>query len=153
MRLQISSLAVATALSALAPSVASAKVPIQIVPTLSGSYVVNYTEICQGYLTGSTPGSVTVESVTATFASNTVKIAGTATKGDLVIPKGLVGGTFFQNPLSETFKYSNTATQLTINGAAFNIVYGPSLKQITQSFAFSGAGNSGCAVSATGFIQ
>lgn len=153
MRLRILSLFAATGIAALASTPAPAKVPVLLVPTLSGTYVISYTEICQGYLNGSSPGTVTVESVTAAFASPTVKIAGTKTSGDLVIPKGFVGGTFFQNPVSTSYKYSNTPTKLTINDVAFNIVYGPIIEQIAQSFVFSGAGNDGCAVSATGFIQ
>jgi hypothetical protein len=150
MRLEVLTVVIAGGI--LGSTTASAGVPV-IAPTLSGTYVISYTEICQGYLTGSSPGSVTVESVTATFAKPTVKLTGIKTSGDLVIPKGLVGGTFFQNALSKSSKYSNTATKLTIDGTAFNIVYGPSLRQITQSFVFSGASNPGCAVSATGFIQ
>src|ERR1700722_12748084 len=144
---------VAGGILALASTPALAKVPVLLIPVLSGTYAVSYTEICQGYLSGSTPVSVTVESVTASFASPTVTLAGTKTSGDLVIPKGLVGGTFFQNPVSKSYKYSNTPTKLTINGVAFNIVYGPILQQVAQSFVFSGASNDGCAVSATGFIQ
>jgi hypothetical protein len=140
-------------MAALASTPAPAKVPVLLIPVLSGTYALNYTEICQGYLSGSTPGSVTVESLTASFASPTVKIAGTKTSGDLVIPKSLVGGTFFQKPVSKSYQYSNTPTKLTINGVALNIVYGPLIQQIAQSFVFSGASSAGCAVSATGFIQ
>jgi hypothetical protein len=146
-------LALVAASGILASTAALAKVPVLLVPTLSGSYAVNYTEICQGYLSGSSPGSVTVESVTATFAPHTLTIAGTKTSGDLVIPKGLVGGTFFQNPVSKSYQYSSTATTLTLSGATFNIVYGAVSNRVAQSFVFSGASNAGCAVSATGFIQ
>jgi len=137
----------------LASTAALAKVPVLLIPVLSGTYALNYTEICQAYLTGSSPGSVTVESVTAAFAPHTVTIAGTKTSGGLVIPKGFVGGTFFQKPVSKSYKYSNDATTLTIDGIAFNIVYGPISNRIAQSFVFSGASSAGCAVSATGFIQ
>src|ERR1700761_7688361 len=89
-------LPVIVGLVAIASAGASAKVPVLLIPKLSGAYVISYTEICQGYLSGSSPGSVTVETGTATFNAKTVAIAGTQTKGDLVIPKNLVGGTFFQ---------------------------------------------------------
>jgi len=137
----------------LVSTAALAKVPVLLIPTLSGSYAVNYTEICQGYLSGSSTGSVSVQSVTATFAPQMVTIIGTKTSGDLVIPKGLVGGTFFQNPVSKSYKFSNDATTLTFGGTTFNIVYGTVLNRVAQSFVFSGASNAGCAVSATGFIQ
>jgi hypothetical protein len=146
-------LSVVVAGGILAATAAVAKVPVLLVPTLSGSYALNYTEICQGYLSGTNPGSVTVESVTATFAPHTLTIAGTKTSGDLVIPKGLVGGTFFQNPVSKSYKYSNDITTLTLGGTTFNIVYGPISNRVAQSFVFSGASNAGCAVSATGFHQ
>ncbi len=153
MHLSTLSFFAATGMAALVSTAAPAKVPVLLIPVLSGTYAVSYTEICQGYLSGSTPGSVTVESLTASFGASTVKLAGTKTSGDLVIPKGLVGGTFFQNAVSKTYKYSNTATKLTIDGTAVNIVYGPLIKQVAQSFVFSGASSAGCAVSATGFIQ
>jgi len=153
MGLKILPLVAASGLSALASTAAPAKVPVLLMPILSGTYAISYTEICQGYLSGSTPGSVTVESLTASFASPTVKLVGTKTSGDLVLPKGLVGGTFFQKPVSKSYKYSNTPTKLTIDGVAFNVVYGPSIEQVAQSFVFSGASSAGCAVSATGFIQ
>jgi hypothetical protein len=137
----------------LASTAASAKVPVLLVPTLSGAYAVSYTEICQGNLSGTSPGSVSVESVTATFAPHTLTIAGTKTSGDLVIPKGLAGGTFFQNPVSKSYKYSNDMTTLTMGGATFNIVYGTVFNRVAQSFVFSGPSNAGCAVSATGFHQ
>jgi len=151
MRSKILPLIVAGAI--LASTAAVAKVPVLLIPTLSGAYAVSYTEICQGYLSGSSTGSVTVESVTATFTAHTLAIAGTKTAGDLVIPKGLVGGTFFQNPVSKSYQYSNDATTLTLAGATFNIVYGAVSNRVAQSFVFSGASNAGCAVSATGFIQ
>ena len=140
-------------LMALVSTAASAKVPVLLVPMLSGTYVINYTEICQGYLSGSTPGSVTVETGTATFDSTTVKIAATATTGDLVIPKNLVGGTFFQNQVSKSYSYLNSLTKLTINGVTYNLTYGSSVEQVAQSFAFSGPNGAGCAVSATAFLQ
>jgi hypothetical protein len=143
----------AAALLALASTVASAKVPVLLVPKLTGTYAINYTEICQGYLSGSTPGSVTVETGTATFSSTTVKIAATKTSGDLVIPKGLVGGTFFQNAVSKQFNYSNDLSKLTIGGVAYNVAYGPSLNQVAQSFLFSGPDGAGCAVSASAILQ
>ena len=137
----------------LASTAAVAKVPVLLIPTLSGSYALNYTEICQGYLSGTSPGSVSVQSVTATFAPHTLTIVGTKTSGDLVIPKSLVGGTFFQKPVSKSYPYSNSTTTLTLGGTTFNIVYGPISNRVAQSFVFSGASNAGCAVSATGFIQ
>jgi hypothetical protein len=63
------------------------------------------------------------------------------------------GGTFFQNPVSKSYQFSNDATTLTLAGASFNIVYGAISNRVAQSFVFSGASNAGCAVSATGFIQ
>jgi hypothetical protein len=152
MRLGILTFAVAGGI--LASMAASAKVPVLLIPKLSGTYAVSYTEICQAGLSAPTnPGSVTVESVTATFDAHKVTIAGTKTSGDLVVPKGFVGGTFFHNPVSKSYKYSNDATTLTIDGIVFNAVYGPKLQQIAQSLVFSGASNAGCAVSATGFKQ
>jgi hypothetical protein len=143
----------AVVLLAFVSTAASAKVPVLLVPKLTGTYAINYTEICQGYLTGSSPGSVTVETGTATFAAGTVKIAGAKTSGDLVIPKGLVGGTFFQIPVSKQFNYSNDLSKLTIDGVAYNVAYGPSVNQIAQSFLFSGPDGAGCAVSASAILQ
>ena len=143
----------AAALLAFASTAAFAKVPVLLVPKLSGTYAINYTEICQGYLSGSSPGSVTVETGTAAFASGMVKITGTQTSGDLVIPKGLVGGTFFQNPVSKQYKYSNDLSKLTIDGVAYNVAYGPSVEQIAQSFVFSGPNGDGCVVSASAILQ
>jgi hypothetical protein len=151
MRLGNLSLAVA-GLLALASTAAFAKVPVLLIPKLSGTYAINYTEICQGYLSGTSPGSVTVETGTASFAAGAVKIAGTQTSGDLVIPQGLVG-TFFQKPVSKDYKYSNTPTQLTIGGVTYNVTYGRSVQQVAQSFAFSGPNGAGCVVSASAFIQ
>lgn len=141
------------ALLTLASTPAFAKVPVLLVPKLSGAYALNYTEICQGYLSGSTPGSVTVETGTATFDTKTVAITGTKTSGDLVIPKGLVGGTFFQKPVSKNYKYINDLTTLTINGVTYSVTYGASVEQVAQSFVFSGPNGAGCVVSATAFIR
>ena len=58
MRFRVLSFFAATGMSALASTAALAKVPVLLIPTLSGTYVVSYTEICQGYLSGANPGSV-----------------------------------------------------------------------------------------------
>jgi len=137
---------------------AHASGPVVISPTLSGSYIVAYTQICQGYLGGSSNGSVETMSVTATFTPSTkkVKLVGKSTSGDLLVPKGFVGDVLFTNAVSTTYSYSNTATTLTINGTVYDIVYGPSSQQITQSFVFSGPDlphGGSCAVSATATHQ
>ena len=144
---------VVAGLITLASTAASAKVPVLLVPKLTGTYALSYTEVCQGYLSGSTPGSVTVETGTAAFAAGSVTITGTKTSGDLVIPKGLVGGTFFQNPVAKTYKYSNDLSKLTIDGVAYNVAYGPSVEQVAQSFLFSGPNGAGCVMSGTAILQ
>jgi hypothetical protein len=55
MRLRTLSCFAATGMAALASTPAPAKVPVLLIPVLSGTYALNYTEICQGYLSGSTP--------------------------------------------------------------------------------------------------
>lgn len=129
-----------------------------IAPAISGTYVLNYTEICQAYLDGSNAGSVTTETVAATFdpAKKTVTMKGFQTSGDLAVPKGTVGAMLYTSPVSKTYKYASALKKLTINKVDYDVVYGPSSQQIYQSFMFSGpdAPHGGtCAVSGTATIQ
>ena len=149
------SLVSATALLAIPSAGAFAQV---IAPAISGTYVLNYTEICQAYLDGSNAGSVTTETVAATFdpAKKTVTLKGSQTTGDLVVPKGVVGAMLYTSPVSKTYKYASAPKKLTIDKVAYDVVYGPSSQQIYQSFMFSGPDTphgGTCAVSGSATIQ
>jgi hypothetical protein len=73
-----------------------------------------------------------------------------------VVPRGEVGALLYTNPVSATYNFASAPKKLTINKVVYNVVYGPSVQQIYQSFMFSGPQTphgSTCAVSGTATIQ
>ncbi len=125
-------------------------------PKLSGTYIVNYNEVCQASLVdgqGDT-GESHSEALTVTFDDSTMTatLSGIDIQGALVDMNGTPSG-YTQVPLSGSGPYSNTKTTVTIDGTKFNIFYGPVKHGIAQSAAFNGITSGNCAASAMAVLQ
>lgn len=123
-------------------------------PLIAGEYIVTYSETCQAAQVGGDPGKVSTQTLTLNFdpTKHLVKYVGAKTSGALVLWKGLTGGELHHTVVSGTWKFANTLSTLTINGAKFDVAYGPSNHQIPQSMVFGGMSSADCAVSATAIL-
>jgi hypothetical protein len=126
------------------------------VPKLSGTYIVNYNEVCQASLVNgnNNTGESHSEALTVTFddSTKTATLSGIDIQGALVDMNGTPSG-YTQAPLSGSGPYSNTKTTVTIDGTTFNIFYGPLKKGVAQSAAFNGITTGNCAASAMAILQ
>jgi hypothetical protein len=123
-------------------------------PLISGVYIVNYSETCQAVQVGGAPGKVSTQTLTLTFnpTKHVVTYKGAKVSGALVVWKGLLGGALKRTAVTGSWKFSSTATTLTINGAAFDVAYGPLSNQVPQSMVFGGMSSPDCAASATAIL-
>lgn len=126
-------------------------VPVRAsVPALSGNYALAVTGICQGVQSGSNPGFLGSLIETDNFDPSTgmVQITGSGISGGLVVWTGGTAG-YQTQTISKTHSYSNTATTLTINGIAYNIIYGHVKNGVAQSAVVNGIDGNGCVDTAT----
>ncbi len=138
-------------------------------PSISGNYAVSYTEICPAYSPNpqkSFDGIMNVMTLLAAFNSSkkVVSFTGTMVSGPVVLWAGS-NQKIGTSSVNTSPTYSNTANTfttdlLTPSPTVYNVVYGPVVSGIAQSFVFGGltnaaqgAPNPGCAASGTAIRQ
>jgi hypothetical protein len=128
----------------------------QAVPVLSGKYATTYNEICQAVTnTGSnSAGGTDNQILVADFdnAAKIVKVTGTSVYGPLVVLNG-APARLAQTSINTSYRYSNTATTITIGRNTFNALYGPLTLGMPQWAIFGGMISDSCSASAVAIRQ
>jgi hypothetical protein len=121
------------------------------VPVLSGTYIVNFNEVCQANTNSgsASSGESHAEILTITFnnVSGNASLSGMDVNGALVVMGGTATG-YTTSPITGSSPYTNTRNTLTLGGVTFNIIYGAAKKGIVQSMVFNGITLGNCAASA-----
>jgi hypothetical protein len=118
--------------------------------TISGTYLVNFTQFC-GLAANPWPGGVTTEfdgsfSTVIAKAVFTPKkglgsLTGMSTGAQIIVPNSS-GGNISKNPYTASGAYASTSKTFTFGGQTYDAIYGKVVSGVVQQFEFSGTSTS-----------
>ena len=157
--MKITLLLACVAFSVAAPAIAAT-------PTISGKYALSYVETCQATISYTRPsgkpyvstvntvrpGHAESQMMLATFNSATHMVTGSgySDEGDLLIIQNVAGGKVVKEVVwTLNNSYSNSATQITVAGSSFHVVYARIVGAIAYHADFIGIPSAGCVAHGT----